>query len=188
MLRFAVVLAVFSIAGSALAQDPPRGEISLSSMIDAVQGALLDAQKSLEEDQMLPLSEVELVLNTINTSEVSGRTGFWIFRADAAYSSAVTSRVEMTLTPPPASADDSRSPASQIREALGDAIFAGAAARSAAINGSPPLDAKSFLINLEFAVVSDGEAGVALAYPPFSAEISAGLSENQLQKIVMKFE
>ncbi|MDW4500564.1 hypothetical protein R5H30_21455 [Sulfitobacter sp. D35] len=188
MLRVAMVMAMLGTAGPALAQDPAPKEISLTSMIDAVQGALLDSQKSLAKDQMLPLSKVELVLNTINTSEVSGRTGFWMFRADASYSSAVTSRVEMTLTPPPASADDARSPASQIREALGDAIFAGAAARSAAINGSPPLDAQSFVITLEFAVVSDGNAGVALAYPPFSSEISAGLSENRLQKIVMKFD
>lgn len=190
MIRIATVVFVCFFGTCVAAQDKDKdvSEVSLTTMIEAVQGALLDAQKALKEDSMLPLSKVGLVLNTVNKSQVNGRTGFWVFKADASYTSAVTSRVEMTLTPPAPDADDARSPASQIREVLGSAIFEGAAARSVAINGTPPLNANRFVITLEFAIISDGKGGVTLAVPPFEVAAGASISQNQLQKIVLSFE
>ena len=184
MLRFILILGLMVVPMSAKADDEPP---TLSIMIDTVQGALLDAQKLLKNNQRLPLQSVKLSLNTINTLEAGGRVGFWVFTVGASAKDSVTSNIEITLVPPDAEASNPVSTALKIREVLTEAIFEGAAARSAAVQGQPPLEATNFKVSLEFALVIDGDGKLSLAVPPFTGELGGGLSSSQTQKIVLIF-
>ncbi|WP_216034821.1 trypco2 family protein [Paracoccus marinaquae] len=180
ILSFPLVLAMVQMA-------PAETTISLSEMIRDVQGALLDAQTILRDNDMLPLSQVKLTLNTINRTEAGGNVGFWVFVVGASTENSVTSRVEMTLTPPAAGASNPVAASGLIRETLAQAIAEGAAARSVAVQGNPPLEATEFTIALEFALIDNGSGGIALAVPPFTGELSGKISQSNLQRILMDF-
>lgn len=164
-------------------------EVTLSSMIQTIQLSLLDAQDQLQKNEMMPLSEVEVELNVVNRVEVDGRVGFWIIKLGAARMNSVTSNVRIVLTPPGAGASENVSPASDlIRSTLASAIFEGAAARSLAIGGEPPLEAKEFVIALEFALTEDANGEVSIAVPPIELGSDGSISASELQRIVLKFE
>lgn len=163
-------------------------EVTLSSMIDTIKLSLVDAQNSLSDNEMLALSEVEVELNVVNRIEADGRVGFWIIKLGASRTDLVTSNVRMVLTPPPAGSKEEVSPASDlIRSALASAIFEGAAARSRAIGGEPPLLAKEFVITLEFGLTQSGDGEIAVAVPPFDVGAGGGISKSELQRIVLSF-
>lgn len=163
-------------------------DVTLSTMISAIQLALLDAQVALDVNQMLPLSTVEVELNVINRLEVDGRVGFWIVKLGTVRENSVTSNVRMVLTPPTAEAAESTSAADElIRSVLAGAIFEGAAARSFAMGGQPPLEATAFVIRLEFALVESTNGEVSVAVPPIDAEAGGTVSGSELQRITLTF-
>ncbi|MFG5379734.1 trypco2 family protein [Yoonia sp. R2-816] len=163
-------------------------EVTLSSMIRTLQLSLLDAQENLVQNEMLALSEVAVELNLVNRIEADGRIGFWIIKLGAAQTNSVTSNVRMVLTPPDAGGSENVSAASDaIRSVLSNAIFEGAAARSLAMGGEPPLDAKEFVITLEFALSENADGEISIAVPPIEAGAGGEISASELQRITLTF-
>lgn len=163
-------------------------DISLSTMIDTVQVALLDAQNQLRQNNMPPLSEVELKLNAVNTTEGGGSIGFWIFKIGAKSKSESVSEIHMRLTPPAPGSEQRISASAHILEALKSAIFQGAAAHGQAATGQPPLVASEFTIKLRFGVAVDGNGELTLAFPPFEVSGGGSLSNSEVQTIIIKFK
>ena len=187
-MMFRAILCTFLFAVFIAPTLAKADEVSLSSMIDTIQLSLLDAQDSLDDNSMLPLMEVEVELNVINRVEADGRVGFWIIKLGASRTDSVTSSVRMVLTPPPAGSTEQVSPASDaIRSVLATAIFEGAAARSRALGGEPPLQAREFVITLEFALTQSADGEVGVVVPPFDVGAGGGLSASELQRIVLRF-
>ncbi|NDV50657.1 trypco2 family protein [Salipiger sp. PrR003] len=182
------LLALIVAAHVALPTRAHAAEVTLSSMISAIQLALLDAQVALDDNQMLPLSTVEVELNVVNRLEVDGRVGFWIVKLGAVRENSVTSNVRMVLTPPSADAAESTSAADElIRSVLASAIFEGAAARCFAMGGQPPLEATAFVIMLEFALVESANGEVSVAVPPIDTGAGGTVSGSELQRITLIF-
>jgi len=179
-----IVLAVFFLASITVARAE---DVSLLTMIQSIQGALLDAQNDLKKDDMLPLKKVTVKLKVINVLEASGDVGIWVFSFGGGAKDTTTSQVEMTLVPPDAHQDDNVSSLDDIRNTLSEAIFAGAYARSAAIQGQPPLKATEFKIVLEFALVIGANGKATIAMPPFSGSLSGKVSRENLQNITLEF-
>ena len=176
----AALIAIFTSSSNA-------EEVSLLTMIQSIQGALLDAQNDLKKDGMLPLKKVSVKLKVVNVLEASGDVGAWIFSFGAGAKDTTTSKVEMTLVPPAADSEDNVSSLTEIRSTLSEAIFAGAWARSAAISGKPPLKATEFNIVLEFALVLDAQGQTKIAMPPFSGSLEGKVSRENLQSITLEF-
>lgn len=166
---------------------PATEQVSLSSMIRVVQNALRETQEQLQAEQMLPLSEVILELNVVNQIEAEGRVGFWVAVFGGGRQEQTTSKVLMTFSPPAADAASDVSAQGILMNTIRDAIFEGAAARSDAITGNPPLMATQFEIAVQFALINSGDGSIKIAFPPFNLTAGGEVSSSEIQTITLKF-
>ena len=178
-----LVLTFLAVSDMALAS-----ELSLSSMIREIQIALRDSQKVIKASQMPALSSVELEMKVVQTDVGGGKISFFIVEVGGSQSTAFTSVVKITLTPPSADASSDVAATDIIGRALKDAVIAAAAAIKVAKRGNPPLDASRLEITLSFAVVSDGSGGFKLVFPPFEASLEGKISQSNIQTMKVTFE
>lgn len=179
------VLVLWGVTRPASAAD-----LTLSSMINAIQSALLEAAETVEDNNLnVTLKEVFVELNTTNTTEAGAKGGWLIFKASATRKDVATSKLTMTLIPPQAGADLDVSPATEeIRDILAAAIAEGSAAYGAAKGGNPPLEASQYVIELKFAVTQSANGELSLALPPLDVGANGSISQQAIQTIKITFD
>lgn len=180
----------FVIIFLGLVRTASAADLTLSSMIDAIQSALLVAAETVEDNNLnVTLKEVFVELNTTNTTEAGAKGGWLIFKASAKREDVATSKLTMTLKPPQAGADVDVSPAiEEIRDILAAAIAEGSAAYGTAKGGNPPLEASQYVIELKFAVTQSASGELSLALPPLDVGANGSFSQQAIQTIKIAFD
>ena len=162
-------------------------EVTLEDLVREVKVALLRVQQHAERDQLPPLATAELELNTVQSTEGSGKISFLIVEIGGEASKEFTHSVKLTLTPPsPKSSSDVTSVL--LADALAESILAGARAISAAKKGSPPLHAKELKAVVKFALKRDAEGKLSISFPPFEIGTGASVSASAIQSITVTYK
>ena len=182
VLGLSVLLAI-AVPSAATASD-----LLLSRMVKEIQVALRDSQRDIAQSRLPAVSEVELVLKTVQKDSGGGKISLVVVEVGGDYSTEFSTTVALKLIPPAATDSSDVAAVGNIREALKSAIVAAAAAIDVAQRGNPPLTPKQLEVSFEFAVTSDGHGGFAIAFPPFEASIAGKVSRSNVQSIKVVFQ
>ena len=186
MLRYIVLGFVGAILICAPAQASGQ-TLSLAELVKHVKVALLLVEQSAVKDKLPSIETATLNVHAIQILEAGGKLKFYVISAGANTKAATTSNIKLVLGPPSAnSATDVAS--DNLAESIANSIVSAAEAIAEARIGQPPLEPRSLTAEITFAVTTEGEGGVSIQFPPFSAEAKGGISSSNTHSIIISYK
>jgi hypothetical protein len=189
--RCVLVTLVISMLWSidALASDLVNAQSAeIGDVVMQVKDALANVQTRLSDNDLPPLKEVKLSLQTVVAKKVGSTFKFLIITIGGTWEKDKSQQINLTLTPPkPGNAKNVSSVT--VTQALEDAIVSAATGVKDAGKGPVPLTLTSLDVQLGFTVKSDanGDGKPVVSIIPVSLDFSGDLSKTAVQQLTVTF-
>jgi len=159
---------------------------SIEVVVGQVKQALAAVQTTLDANDLPPLKEVKLSLQTVATKKGGATLKLWVINIGGTWERDKAQQIDIVLTPPDAGSKAEVSTASVSQE-LQDAIVNAAEGVKGAGEGSIPLKFSSLDVQLKFTVKGDATGGASIAIVPITLEFSGDLSKTAVQTLTVSF-
>lgn len=181
-LLFVIIGTAQFISSAATAQNRPP----VSQLVNEVQDALSIVSKRLKKDELPPLDQAEITLQTTISSKAGGGFEFFIVTLGGEVTEEEVQTMVLTLKPPPPASEDPVSK-SDFSDALANAIIAAARGVAPAMKREPKLDLTKLDASISFGVKTDGKVGAKLIFVPITVNFGGGVSKNTLHKVKLVY-
>ena len=180
----------FSICNSQPATSSPSVSSAEISSIDAVvsqvKQALADVQTTLANNNLPPLKQVKISLQTTAAKKGGLSLKLWVINIGGTYEKDKTQQITIVLAPPAAGGPQQVGAVSLTQE-LEDAIVSAAQGVKNASNGRIPLKLTSLDVQLGFTVKGDVNGGAGVTIVPITADFSGDISKTAVQTLTVSF-
>ena len=177
-----LLIVLVSVATSASAQKGPP----IENLISQVQDSLLIIAQRLPEEQLPPLNNAEITLQTTIGKSAKGSFEFFVITFGGKIEQEEAQQIVMTLTPP---SPKTPAPAasSEFSKSFADAIVAAARGAHKATARKPALELGKLVASISFVVKSSGEGGAKLEFVPITLNFGGGISRANTHKVQLTF-
>jgi len=170
----------------------PQDMVEVRALLGKVNEALGRAEQQLKGQPQHPtLDSVSLALQTVAVDQGGGTVKFFIFQFGSQTTTALTSKITLTLgkpkagTVPPAAKGLRRPP--DLASNLADAIVAAWQAEKQGRDAIPGLQPKNVGCEISFSVKREDNGGLALVLAPISIDAGRTASLQTIQTITVTF-
>lgn len=168
--------------------DARDTKVPLTALIDEVNAALLTVQEYAEAEDLPPLHEVTLEVNTVMDIDAEGKVSLYIVEFGQDVKNAFTNTSTIVLIPAKPGTE-SNVGALEISDILAESILAGAQAiQHARDNGPVPLTAKSYSTEIKFGITVETNGKVSLNFPSFEISAGGAITQSNLQRISIAYK
>ncbi len=186
-LLFCLSASAFKAQQSPSPDTPPNAQVaSIDAVIGQVKQALAGVQTTLSNNNLPPLKQVKLSLQTVATKKVGGSLKLWVISIGSSYEKDKTQQIDLVLTPPKPGNSTPVGTATLTQE-LQDAIVNAAMGVKNAGSGSVPLNLSSLDVQLSFAVKGDVNGGANVTILPITLDFSGDLAHTAVQTLTVSF-
>jgi hypothetical protein len=183
---FALCVGLAGCSGAAAPGGSGAEGARLEAVVDAVRGALNEAQTN-NVAGFPALKSVTIKLQTVASRSVGGQVQFLVFSLGTRYTADAASTVELEMVPPKTSERESVAAGAELKDALAQAINLAKVGVLKASKGSPPLVMKNISIDVKFAVETQGSGGATVTLVPLGIEGSGRISRQKVQTVSLVF-
>lgn len=189
---YATLLIVIGCLGSGCATAQlktqsidPNSAVEIDSVLAAIQEGLQQAQSRLALDDLPPLSQVKLVLNTTTHRIDDGSFSILILSFGQKFEESKTQQLTLILKPP----KGQTGPESALTDELAFAIVQAARGVKGVGDREPKLELTEMTVQLKFVVVAQSDFTVGpLKIVPVSAELKSDLKATATHDIMVTFK
>lgn len=160
--------------------------VTINTVVNEVQDALANVQTVLAQNQMPPLKEVKLSLQTVASTKAGGTLQFWIISFGDTWEKDKAQQLTITLIPPPAGTSH-KVAAETLTKDLEDAIVSVARGVKGSNVGTVPLELSTLEVQLGFTVKSDMSGGLSPKIIPITPAFTGDLAKTAVQTLTISF-
>jgi hypothetical protein len=192
-MRFLAAVAALSLVACATAQTETRPPgASLDSVLAEVQGALQKSQDILAASSLPKLETVELRLHTQAARDATGKVTILFVTFGGGAGASASQELVLQLRPPKPKDVSGRglrpeAAAPTPADSIVELIQAAAEAVNKAESGTPPLEAKSLILDLAFTVTQSVGGGLQFSVGVVSADAGGTVKNSAEQRIKITF-
>jgi hypothetical protein len=154
--------------------------------VNEVQDALANVQTVLAQNQMPPLKEVKLSLQTVASAKVGGSLQFWIISFGDTWEKDKAQQLTITLIPPPPGTSHTVA-AETLTKDLEDAIVSVAQGIKGSDVGAVALKLSTLEVQMAFTVKNDTSGGLSPKIIPITPSFTGDLATTAVQTLTISF-